>query len=316
MTFRRSVGAFLLLGLSLGAGSLVTTQQGPRGEGAERRAPALRPAVAGPQGGVSTGHPLTTAAAFEILLKGGNAFDAGVASLIVGGVLEQDLYSLGGEALVLVYPKKEGKVTSIVGQGWAPKAVDVDWFTSRGKTLEGAGLDPAVVPGALHAALTVLEKWGTMSFADVSARAIEYAEGGFPMRSSTAQGDRAAARFLQGVAGQPALLAEAGRHDLQAGRDDQAADAGSHAQTHGRGGARREGQGPRRRHRRGARSVLQGRHREGDGRVPPEARRAVRSERLRRVLRARSRSRRRRRIAATPSTSTRSPARDRCCSRR
>jgi gamma-glutamyltranspeptidase/glutathione hydrolase len=168
--------------------SPATSQQGPRGEGAERRAPALRPAVMGPTGGVSTGHPLTTAAAFEILLKGGNAFDAGVTALIVGGVLEQDLYSLGGEALVLVYPKKEAKVTSIVGQGWAPKAVDVDYFVSRGKTLDGAGLDPAVVPGAIHAALTVLDKWGTMSFADVSARAIEYAERGFPIRQSTARG--------------------------------------------------------------------------------------------------------------------------------
>ena len=51
---------------------------------------ALRPAVMGSTGGVSTGHPLTTAAAFGILLKGGNAFDAGVASLLAGGVLEQD----------------------------------------------------------------------------------------------------------------------------------------------------------------------------------------------------------------------------------
>src|SRR5262245_8265334 len=92
---------------------------------------ALRPAVMGPKGGVSTGHPLTTAAAFQILLNGGNAFDAGAASLLAGGVLEQDLYSLGGEALVLVYPKTEGKVTSIVGQGWAPGAVNVDWYRSR-----------------------------------------------------------------------------------------------------------------------------------------------------------------------------------------
>jgi gamma-glutamyltranspeptidase/glutathione hydrolase len=187
MTIYRSLGILTLIVISMASRPLVATQQGPRGEGAERRAPALRPVVAGPQAGVSTGHPLTTAAAFEILLKGGNAFDAGVTSLIAGGVLEQDLYSLGGEALVLVYPRKEGKVTSIVGQGWAPKAVDVDWFTSRNKTLEGAGLDPAVVPGALHAALTVLEKWGTMSFADVSARAIQYAEQGFPLRTSTAQ---------------------------------------------------------------------------------------------------------------------------------
>ncbi len=189
MSLRRLAGVIVLLSVMVCATIQVTSQQPPPAkEQGPRRAPALRPAVMGPQGGVSTGHPLTTAAAFEILLKGGNAFDAGVTSLIVGGVLEQDLYSLGGEALVLVYPRKEGKVTSIVGQGWAPKAVDVDWYVSRGKTLEGAGLDPAVVPGALHAALTVLEKWGTMSFADVSARAIQYAEHGFPMRNSTARG--------------------------------------------------------------------------------------------------------------------------------
>ena len=174
-----------------GAGQVPIQDRQPAGA-------ALRPAVMGPTGGVSTGHPLTTAAAFGILLKGGNAFDAGVASLIAGGVLEQDLYSLGGEALVLVYPKKENKVTSIVGQGWAPKAVDVDWYLSRKKTLDGAGLDPAVVPGALHAALTVLEKWGTMSFEEVAAPGLAYAENGFPMRNSTAQAIQRQLKFFEG----------------------------------------------------------------------------------------------------------------------
>ncbi len=179
----------VLLGAS-GAGQVPVQDRQPAGS-------ALRPAVMGPTGGVSTGHPLTTAAAFGILLKGGNAFDAGVASLIAGGVLEQDLYSLGGEALVLVYPRKENKVTSIVGQGWAPKAVDVDWYLSRNKDLEGAGLDPAVVPGALHAALTVLEKWGTMTFAEVAAPGIAYAEHGFPMRNSTARTIRGQRKFFE-----------------------------------------------------------------------------------------------------------------------
>ena len=174
-----------------GAGQVPIQDRQPAGS-------ALRPAVMGPTGGVSTGHPLTTAAAFGILLKGGNAFDAGVASLIAGGVLEQDLYSLGGEALVLVYARKENKVTSIVGQGWAPKAVDVDWYLSRKKTLDGAGLDPAVVPGALHAALTVLEKWGTMSFEEVAAPGIAYAENGFPMRNSTAQAIQRQLKFFEG----------------------------------------------------------------------------------------------------------------------
>ena len=159
-----------------------------------------------------TGHPLTTAAAFATLLKGGNAFDAGVTALLVGGVVEQDLYSLGGEALVLVYPQKEKKVTSIVGQGWAPKAVNVDWYLSRGKTLAGEGLDPAVTPGALHAALTVLEKWGTMSFEQVAAPAIAYAEKGFPLRTSTARAIENQKKLFDQVAGQPEVLVPKGRH--------------------------------------------------------------------------------------------------------
>ena len=148
---------------------------------------AQRPTVAGPTAGVAAGHPLTTAAAFETLLQGGNAFDAGVTALLVGGVVEQDLYGLGGESLILVYPQDERKVTSIVGQGWAPKKANITWYRERNKTLQGEGLDPAVVPGALHGALTVLERWGTLSFEQVSARAIDYARNGFPLRPLTAR---------------------------------------------------------------------------------------------------------------------------------
>jgi gamma-glutamyltranspeptidase/glutathione hydrolase len=158
---------------------------------------AERPPVAGRNAAVSAGHPLTAAAAFEVLTKGGNAFDAGVAALLVGGVVEQDFYSLGGEALVLVYPRKDGKVTAVVGQGWAPKGATIDWYTARNKTLNGEGLDPAVVPGALHAALTILEQWGTMSFEQVAARAIEYSEQGFPLRPRTAHAIEENLKFFQ-----------------------------------------------------------------------------------------------------------------------
>ena len=157
----------------------------------------LRPPVMGPNAGVSAGHPLTAAAALEVLQNGGNAFDAGVAALLVGGVVEQDLYSLGGEALILVYPRDEGKVTSIVGQGWAPAGATIDWYRAQGKNLNGAGLDPAVVPGALHGALTVLEQWGTMSFEAVAARAIEYAENGFALLPRTAQALQREFGFIQ-----------------------------------------------------------------------------------------------------------------------
>ena len=158
---------------------------------------AQQPPVMGRNAGVSAGHPLTTAAALEVLTKGGNAFDAGVAAMLVGGIVEQDLYSLGGEGLVLVYPRSTRKVVSIVGQGWAPKGATIDWYTSRGKDLTGSGLDPAVIPGVLHAALTVLERWGTMSFEQVSVRAIDYAARGFPLRPRTTRAIDANLKFIQ-----------------------------------------------------------------------------------------------------------------------
>jgi gamma-glutamyltranspeptidase/glutathione hydrolase len=68
---------------------------------------------------------------------------------------------------------------------------------AQNKTLDGAGLNPAVVPGALHAALTVLERWGTMSFEQVSARAIEYAGEGFALRPLTAQAIRGNLEFFE-----------------------------------------------------------------------------------------------------------------------
>ena len=84
----------------------------------------------------------------------------------------------------------------------------VDWYLSRQKTLDGEGLDPAVMPGALHAALTVLERWGTMSFEEVAAPAIEYAEKGFPMRAEHGARDPESAEVLRELAGQPEVLAQ------------------------------------------------------------------------------------------------------------
>jgi gamma-glutamyltranspeptidase/glutathione hydrolase len=179
-----------------------TTASAPQAEASPPAAMAptpsnpLRPPVIGRNAGVSTGHPLTTSAAMEILQQGGNAFDAGVAALLVGGVVEQDLYGIGGEALILVYPVIEGEVVSVTGQGWAPAAANIDDYLREGRTLKGEGLDPSVVPGALHAALTVLERWGTMSFETVAKRAIEYAEDGFPLRTRTADAIRREAAFI------------------------------------------------------------------------------------------------------------------------
>jgi gamma-glutamyltranspeptidase/glutathione hydrolase len=200
----RKPGVWMAAVLCLGAVSLVAV------------APQ-RPPVIGRTAAVSTGHPLTTAAALEVLHNGGNAFDAGVTAMLVGGVLEQDLYSLGGEGNALIYSRRDGKVTSVNGQGWAPRFATVEWFASRNRTMAGIGLDPAVVPGVLHTALTVLERWGTMTFAQVSARAIDYAENGFPLRPLTSQAIEKNLKFLQTWPDNRAMWLKADGSTYQAG---------------------------------------------------------------------------------------------------
>ncbi len=158
---------------------------------------ALRPLVEGRSGAISAGDPRTTSAGFQILLRGGNAIDAGVAALLAAGVVEQDLFSLGGEGLILVYDQRTRKVTSINGQGWAAAKATIDWYLERGKDLNGEGLDPSVIPGALHAALTTLERWGTMSFEEVVGPALDYAENGFVLRPRTANSIRSNLEFFK-----------------------------------------------------------------------------------------------------------------------
>ncbi|PYS33186.1 MAG: hypothetical protein DMG14_32365 [Acidobacteria bacterium] len=245
---------------------------------------AERPPVMGRNGAVSAGHPLTTAAAFEILTKGGNAFDAGVAALLAGGVVEQDLYSLGGEGLVLVYPRSEGKVTSIVGQGWAPKGATIEWYKSRGKTLDGEGLDPAVVPGTIHAALTVLEKWGTMSFEQVSARAIDYASNGFPLRPRTATAIEGNLKFFQNWPENQHYWLKPDGSMYKPGETVKLPTL-AHTLTLMVGRTCCRSKGPNCRHRRCSRSLLQRRHRRRDGPISQTAPGTFRTRRLRGVFR-------------------------------
>ena len=66
----------------------------------ERAEPALRPTLRGTQAMVASGHHLATGAAVRLLERGGNAVDAGVATVLAAAVVEQSSFGLGGEAPV------------------------------------------------------------------------------------------------------------------------------------------------------------------------------------------------------------------------
>ncbi|MGD0922522.1 MAG: gamma-glutamyltransferase family protein [Terriglobia bacterium] len=149
--------------------------------------------MAGKRGAVAAGHPLVAEAGLRILEKGGNAIDAGVATVFAAAVVEMDGFSSGAECPILI--KLQGQpVVAINGAGVAPELATVDYYKhlrrddprladvatiSKG-TIPAYGLLSAIVPSAVDALLLALQKHGTMSLAEVIQPAIELAEG-FPL---------------------------------------------------------------------------------------------------------------------------------------
>ncbi len=178
------------------------------------RADTFRPVVRGRRGVVAGGQPLSVEAGMRILQHGGNAVDAGVATILAASVIEFSHFSFGGEVPILI--KLKGKDVAVVeGMGTAPAKATREFFVNRAEqrgaattatapdsaatlraangnadlpTMAGAqsGMIPstgplaATVPAVLDACVTALDQFGTKSIAEVMQPAIELADG-FPI---------------------------------------------------------------------------------------------------------------------------------------
>lgn len=142
-------------------------------------AQSLRPEFPGRHGVVASGRTFTTEAGVEMLQRGGNAVDAGVAAVFAAAVVEISHFGLGGEAPMMVYLAKTREVVVINGQGTAPQAATPAFFAGR-DAIPGNGPLGATVPAVVDAAALALATYGTKSFGEVLAPAIRLADG-FPM---------------------------------------------------------------------------------------------------------------------------------------
>lgn len=143
---------------------------------------ATRPLIMGRNGAVVSGHHLASQAGLDMLRRGGNAVDAGVATVFAQSVLEFDRFGIGGEVPILIYLAEEQKVIAINGNGNAPMAATVEWFRQKGiQEIPGDGLLPACVPAVVDSLILALDEYGTLTLADVLAPAINAAEEGFPI---------------------------------------------------------------------------------------------------------------------------------------
>lgn len=149
----------------------------------------MRPVVRGRRFAVASMKAESTRAAERILEKGGNAFDAIVAGQAVLSVVDAAMNGVGADAVLLVYDARKKKVFSINAEGTAPRLATIEWYQQNngGKLPLNDGLLSGTVPGAVDAWYLLLDRWGTMSFAQVLAEAIDLAENGFPIGESLAR---------------------------------------------------------------------------------------------------------------------------------
>jgi gamma-glutamyltranspeptidase/glutathione hydrolase len=141
-----------------------------------------RPEIEGTFGVVASTHWIATAVGMSLLEKGGNAFDAGVATAFTLQVVEPHLNGPGGDVPVIVFDVARGKPEVICGQGPAPAGATIAHYHSLGLDLiPGTGLLAACIPGTFDTYMRLLRDYGTMRLADVLAPAIAYARNGYPL---------------------------------------------------------------------------------------------------------------------------------------
>ena len=139
-----------------------------------------RPSVGATRHVVSAGHYLAAAAAHDVLEGGGNAIDAGCAAGIALGVVQSDLVNIGGVAPIMIRTADTPIPVTIDGLGTWPAALPERHFLDRHGGSLPLGVERVVVPAAIDAWLTALERFGTLRFADVAAAAMRYARDGIP----------------------------------------------------------------------------------------------------------------------------------------
>jgi gamma-glutamyltranspeptidase/glutathione hydrolase len=163
-----------------------------RGARAEGWPAQSRSEVMVQHGMVVTSQPLAAQAGLQVLLRGGNAIDAAVATAAVLSVVEPMMVGVGGDVFAVIYVAKERKIYVLNSSGTAPSGATVAHFNSLGyhwnpknwgpmSGMPLAGILPVTVPGAVWGWQAALKRFGKLTFKEVLEPAAGYAEKGFPV---------------------------------------------------------------------------------------------------------------------------------------
>ncbi len=127
---------------------------------------------------VSTSQPLAAQAGLRMLLKGGSAVDAAIATAAALTIVEPVSNGLGSDAFAIVWDGE--KLHGLNSSGVSPAAWDLAYFARKhGGVIPQRGWDSVTVPGAVAGWVALHERFGKLPFADLLEPAIELAERGY-----------------------------------------------------------------------------------------------------------------------------------------
>ncbi len=141
--------------------------------------PAQQRIAAGSKGVVVSGSAAATAAGVRMMEQGGNAADAGAATLLALSVTTVGAFCIGGEVPVLIYDAARKDVKVLAGQGSAPldpKAIQ--WYLENG--IPDGEVRAAPVPAALDLIVTLLKRNGTRTFSEIAEPTLAILDAGGP----------------------------------------------------------------------------------------------------------------------------------------
>jgi gamma-glutamyltranspeptidase/glutathione hydrolase len=161
-----------------------------RGARAEGWPAQSRSEVMAQHGMVVTSQPLAAQAGLQVLMRGGNAIDAAVATAAVLNLMEPMMVGVGGDLFAVIYIAKEKKIYVLNASGTAPTGATLARFNSLGyhwnpknwgptSGMPLNGILPVTVPGAVWGWQAALKRFGKLTFKEVLEPAAQYAEQGF-----------------------------------------------------------------------------------------------------------------------------------------
>ncbi|MBE3596701.1 MAG: gamma-glutamyltransferase family protein [Hydrogenibacillus sp.] len=131
-------------------------------------------------GMVATSQPLAAQAGLRMLMQGGNAIDAAVATAAALTVVEPTSNGIGGDAFTLVWTG--GRLFGLNASGPAPQAISIEALRRAGfDEIPKYGWIPVTVPGAPAAWVELSRKFGRLPLVELLRPAMEYAERGYPL---------------------------------------------------------------------------------------------------------------------------------------